>query len=153
MSLAIARLKTRFGRPSEAEVFDRKNMRPVLRVATILIACFLSAAPAAAEPLPRTVLVLHQSIPYTEFFGKLFASFQLTLKAGSTIPITIYSESLRHRHFGRGIRPPGLRIHQVKISLKTSQRHCCRRLRCPAICGEPASRARRSSPADRLFRH
>ena len=99
MSLAIARLKTRFGRPSEAEVFDRKNMRPVLRVATILIACFLSAAPAAAEPLPRTVLVLHQSIPYTEFFGKLFASFQLTLKAGSTIPITIYSESLGHRHF------------------------------------------------------
>src|SRR5262245_54541655 len=74
-------------------------MRLVLRVATILIACLLSTLPSAAQPLPRTILVLHQSIPYTEFFGKLFASFQSTLKAGSTIPITIYSESLGHRHF------------------------------------------------------
>ena len=74
-------------------------MRLVLRVTIMLIACLSSAAPSAAEPLPRTVLVLHQSIPYTEFFGKLFASFQSTLKAGSTIPITIYSESLGHRHF------------------------------------------------------
>jgi signal transduction histidine kinase len=80
-------------------VFDRKNMRLVLRVATILIACLLSTLPSVADPLPRTVLVLHQSIPYTEFFGKLFASFQSTLKAGSTIPITIYSESLGHRYF------------------------------------------------------
>jgi signal transduction histidine kinase len=74
-------------------------MRLVLRVSTILIACLLSTLASAAEPLPRTVLVLHQSIPYTEFFGKLFASFQSTLKGGSTIPITIYSESLGHRHF------------------------------------------------------
>jgi signal transduction histidine kinase len=80
-------------------VFDRKNMRLVLRVATILIACLLSTLPSAAEPLPRTVLVLHQSIPFTEYFSKLFASFQSTLKAGSKIPITIYSESLGHRHF------------------------------------------------------
>jgi signal transduction histidine kinase len=77
----------------------QENMRPLLRVTIILIACLSSAAPAAAEPIPRTVLVLHQSIPYTEFFGKLFASFQSTLKAGSTTPITIYSESLGHRHF------------------------------------------------------
>jgi signal transduction histidine kinase len=74
-------------------------MRLVLRIAIILIVCLLSTAPSNAEPLPRTVLVLHQSIPYTEFFGKLFASFQSTLKAGSNIPITIYSESLGHRHF------------------------------------------------------
>jgi signal transduction histidine kinase len=74
-------------------------MRLVLRGVTILIACLLSTLPSAAEPLPRTVLVLHHSIPYTEFFGKLFASFQSTLKAGSKIPITIYSESLGHRHF------------------------------------------------------
>jgi signal transduction histidine kinase len=80
-------------------VFDRKNMRLVLRVATILIACLLSTLPTAAEPLPRTVLVLHQSIPFSEYFSKFFASFQSTLKAGSTIPITIYSESLGHRHF------------------------------------------------------
>jgi signal transduction histidine kinase len=80
-------------------MFDRKNMRRVLRVATILIACLLSTLPSAGDPLPRTVLVLHQSIPFTEYFSKLFASFQSTLKAGSKIPITIYSESLGHRHF------------------------------------------------------
>jgi signal transduction histidine kinase len=80
-------------------MFDRKNMRLVLRVATILIACLLRTLPSAAEPLPRTVLVLHQSVPFTEYFSKLFASFQSTLKAGSKIPITIYSESLGHRHF------------------------------------------------------
>jgi signal transduction histidine kinase len=71
----------------------------LLRIAIILIASLLSALPSTAEPSPRTVLVLHQSIPYTEYFGKLFASFQSTLKAGSDIPITIYSESLGHRHF------------------------------------------------------
>jgi signal transduction histidine kinase len=74
-------------------------MRLLLSTATILMAGCLSAAASAAERLPRTVLVLHQSIPYTEYFGKLFAAFQSTLKAGSDVPITIYSESLGHRHF------------------------------------------------------
>jgi signal transduction histidine kinase len=94
-------------------MFDEKNMRLVLPVATIMIACLLSAASSAAEPLPRTVLVLHHSIPYTEFFGKLFASFQSTLKAGSTIPITIYSESLGHRHF-KGVEYDSLVYEFIK---------------------------------------
>jgi signal transduction histidine kinase len=49
--------------------------------------------------LPGTVLVLNRSIPYTEYFGKVFASLQSTLKAGSDIPITIYSQQLEYNHF------------------------------------------------------
>jgi signal transduction histidine kinase len=66
---------------------------------TISIACLLCAGSSAADPLPRTVLVLDQSIPYTEYFAKLFASFQVTLKTGSDIPITIHSEQLEYSHF------------------------------------------------------
>jgi signal transduction histidine kinase/ABC-type uncharacterized transport system substrate-binding protein len=54
----------------------------------------------AAEQLPQTVLVLDQSTPYTEYFGKLFASFQSTLKAGSDVPITIDLERLGHYQKG-----------------------------------------------------
>jgi signal transduction histidine kinase len=68
------------------------STRLLLRIATISIAC-LCVTPLAAEQ-PRTVLVLDQSTPFTEYFGKLFASFQLTLKAGSDLPITIDLERL-----------------------------------------------------------
>src|SRR3954469_21420714 len=76
---ATARLMTALRQFRRGGISRQENMRLLLRVAIISIACLLSAAPAAAEPLPRTVLVLHQSIPYTEFFGKLFVSFQSTL--------------------------------------------------------------------------
>jgi len=74
-------------------------MRFMLRIATVFVVSLPLAAPSAADPLPRTVLALHRSIPHTDYFGKFFASFQSTLKAGSDIPITIYSEGLGHRHF------------------------------------------------------
>jgi ABC-type uncharacterized transport system substrate-binding protein len=79
-----------------APIFRRRlgkiSTRLLLRIATISIAC-LCVTPLAAEQ-PRTVLVLDQSTPFTEYFGKLFASFQLTLKAGSDLPITIDLERL-----------------------------------------------------------
>jgi signal transduction histidine kinase len=71
----------------------------LLQIATIWIASSFYATFAAADSLPRTILVLHQTIPYTGYFGKLFASFQSTLKAGSDIRTSIYSESLGFRHF------------------------------------------------------
>src|SRR5215813_4558340 len=74
-------------------------VRPLLCVATILIASVSSAVRSTAAPLPGTVLVLNRSIPYTEYFGKVLASFQSTLKAGSDTPITIYSEQLEYNHF------------------------------------------------------
>jgi signal transduction histidine kinase len=74
-------------------------MRLSLRIATILITILCSAVPSAADPLPKTVLVIHQTIPYTEYFNKLFVSFQSTLKAGTDARVSIYSESLGFRHF------------------------------------------------------
>jgi ABC-type uncharacterized transport system substrate-binding protein len=74
-------------------------MRLLLRITTILIASLFSTVTLAADLVPQTVLVVHQSIPYTEYFNKLFASFRSTLKAGSDIGVTIYSEGLGHRHF------------------------------------------------------
>src|SRR5262245_22056227 len=74
-------------------------MNPLLRIATIPIACLLCAGPSAADPLPRTVLVRDQSIPYTEHFAKLFNSFRSTLKADLGGPVTVYSESLEYSHF------------------------------------------------------
>jgi signal transduction histidine kinase len=74
-------------------------MNPLLRIATIPITCLLCADPLAANPLPRTVLVLDQSIPYTEHFAKFFKSFHSTLKADPGVPVTVYSESLEYSHF------------------------------------------------------
>jgi signal transduction histidine kinase len=79
-------------------------MSRLLHIATIAIACLLWASPLAADslrenPSPRTVLVLDQSIPYTEHFAKLFKSFHSTLKADPHGPITVYSESLEYSHF------------------------------------------------------
>jgi len=74
-------------------------MRPLLCIATILFASLSIAVPTTAAQLPGTVLVLNRSIPYTEYFDKVLASFQSTLKAGSDIPITVYSEQLEYNHF------------------------------------------------------
>src|SRR5262245_41096175 len=70
----------------------------LLRVAIILIAILRGTA-APAQELPRSILILDQSIPYTEYFGKLVAALQSTLKAGSSTPITLYSERLEYSHF------------------------------------------------------
>ena len=71
-------------------------MRLLPRIAAILTASLLSVAPLAADPLPRTVLVLDQSFPHGEYFTKLFASFQSMLKASSEVPATIHVEGLEH---------------------------------------------------------
>src|SRR5436190_4285640 len=70
----------------------------LLRVTTIWVASLLYAASSGADSLPRTVLVLDQSIPYAEYFGKLFASFQASLKASSEVSPTIHLERLEYSH-------------------------------------------------------
>ena len=70
----------------------------LLRIAAILVAGLFHATLSAAESLPRTVLVLDQSIPYGEYFGRLFASFQATLKIRSDIPTTTLFERLEYSH-------------------------------------------------------
>src|SRR5262249_46008676 len=64
-----------------------------------LILILRCATSQAADPLPNSVLILDQSIPYTEYFSQLVAALQATLKAGSKTPITLYSERLEYSHF------------------------------------------------------
>jgi signal transduction histidine kinase len=73
-------------------------MRLVSHAMISLIAVFVPIS-LSAEPLPRSVLVLDQSIPHTAWFSRLFGAFQSTLKAGSDTPITIYTERLEYSHF------------------------------------------------------
>src|SRR5262245_35986804 len=70
----------------------------LLRIGAILFACLLRGSPSVADQLPRTILVIDQSTPYTEYFGKLFASFQSALKAGSDVPTTIHLERLGYTY-------------------------------------------------------
>ena len=64
----------------------------------IVISIVACLAPAA-EPLPRSVLVLDQSIPYNTWFTELMAAFQTSLNAGPGTPISVYSEKLESSHF------------------------------------------------------
>src|SRR5262245_29564323 len=76
-------------------------MKFLLRIATMSLACLLCAhGPLKADRLPRAVLVLAQPTPYTEFFGKLFASFQSALKVSSGVPITVHLETLGYSKVG-----------------------------------------------------
>jgi signal transduction histidine kinase len=75
------------------------SLRYLLQMAMVWIASFLYATLAAADSLPRAVLVFDQSIPYAEYFGKLFSSFQATLKASSTAPVAIHLERLEFSQF------------------------------------------------------
>jgi signal transduction histidine kinase len=69
-----------------------------LHVGVVLIACLLWGRFAAAQEVPRTILVLDQSTPFTEYFGKFFATFQSTLRAGSEISPTVHLERLGYTY-------------------------------------------------------
>jgi signal transduction histidine kinase len=74
-------------------------VRNLLRIAIMLMASLPGAGSLAGEPLPRTVLVLDQSIPHTAWFGELFSAFQSTVKTDPSSLITIYSERLDYSRF------------------------------------------------------
>src|SRR5215510_13441965 len=97
---------------------EKLPVRLSLCTAAIFVASLLCTAYSAADPLPPTVLVLDESIPHTEYFGKLFASLQSTLKAGSNSPITIYSERLESSYF----KSPGYDSLQTFIKEKYRSR-------------------------------
>ena len=74
------------------------RLAPVLANRHFDLAASRRLAPAA-EPLPRSVLVLDQSIPYNTWFTELMAAFQTSLNAGPGTPISVYSEKLEFSHF------------------------------------------------------
>src|SRR5262245_8506423 len=84
-------------RPSRT-AWMRAAQRTLLSLAVLRagIPCWSAES---GDPLPRSVLVLFQSIPHTKFFSEFFVAFQATLRAGADTPITVYSEKLEYSHF------------------------------------------------------
>ena len=69
-------------------------VRFVLRIAIVLMAGLPPAVSWAAEPLPRSVLILDQSDADSAWYAALSPAFRSTLNAGSPQRISVYAEHL-----------------------------------------------------------
>ena len=69
-------------------------VRFALRIAIMLIAGLTPAVSWAADPLPRSVLILDQSDADSAWYAALSPAFRSTLNAGSAQRISVYSEHL-----------------------------------------------------------
>ena len=75
-------------------------MLRALRLIGLLIAALAPAISAAAEPLPRSVLILDQSDADSAWYAAFSATFRSTLYAGSAKRISVYAEHLDLSRFG-----------------------------------------------------
>ena len=66
----------------------------------LTIAALAPAIAAAAEPLPRSVLILDQSAVDSAWYAAFAATFRSTLNAGSVKRVSIYEEHLDLSRFG-----------------------------------------------------
>jgi signal transduction histidine kinase len=66
----------------------------LVRAAAILMSCLTAMVPAAAAPLPKSVLVLHQWDENLLWYGEFIYEFSATLRANSPEPIAIFAEHL-----------------------------------------------------------
>lgn len=69
----------------------------------VVRACIFAAAlttAARGDPIPRSVLVLDQTLPGAQFFTELSSAFRSTLNANSRTPTTVYLENLDLLRFG-----------------------------------------------------
>ena len=58
------------------------------------LAMLVPAGPIAAEPRPRSILMLDQSDVRGPFYREIFLGLRGTVNAAARLPITIYVESL-----------------------------------------------------------
>jgi len=66
----------------------------LLRLLILLLAGLAATTSTAAEPLPRSALVISQWDPGLPFYTALDNAFDATLHANSPVPISVYSEAL-----------------------------------------------------------
>jgi signal transduction histidine kinase len=66
----------------------------LLRILTLLFAALAATISVAAEPLPRSVLIVSQWDPDLPFYAAWSSAFRATLHATSREPISLYSEAL-----------------------------------------------------------
>jgi ABC-type uncharacterized transport system substrate-binding protein len=83
--------------------FRTNAARFLLRLATMLLAGLLHAAAWAADPLPRSVLILDQSDRDSAWYAAFSAAFRSTLRAAaSSGRISVYTEHLDLSRFAGG---------------------------------------------------
>jgi signal transduction histidine kinase len=88
-------------------------MNMFLRIAVWLVVSAPAAGSWAAQPLPRSVLILNQENATTPYHSAFFAAFRSTLNASAVTPVSIYSETLELNDFV-GLEYEGLFINYVR---------------------------------------
>src|SRR4051794_34054859 len=78
---------------------NRGAARLVLCTALLLAAGMATAAAAAGQPRPRTVLVLEATNPNTSYFREVNKAFNAAIAAESANTVYVYVESLAFRDF------------------------------------------------------
>jgi signal transduction histidine kinase len=71
----------------------------------------LTGSPAAAQSIPRSILVLDQSEVRGPFYYEVFSALRSTINANSKPPITIYAESLDLSRFTGSAYEQDLQLH------------------------------------------
>jgi ABC-type uncharacterized transport system substrate-binding protein len=74
-------------------------MNMFLRIAVWLIVSAHLASSWAAQPPPRSVLILNQENATTPYHSAFFDAFRSTLNVNSVTPVSIYSETLEFNDF------------------------------------------------------
>jgi signal transduction histidine kinase len=72
----------------------KSPMRLLAQALVLLTSCVAIAMPAAAERVPRSVLILHQWEANCPFYAPFFAALNTGIHAGSPEPITTFVEHL-----------------------------------------------------------
>jgi signal transduction histidine kinase len=100
--------------PCLAGMLRRNAIRAVslLQLAAACLSACLTPWPLlAAEPLPRSILVLEQSDVRGPFYGAVYSGLQSEVNATSTSPVTIYIESVELSRFPGPEYEQSLRAH------------------------------------------
>jgi signal transduction histidine kinase len=64
------------------------------RVAAMLVSCLAAVAPAAAAPVPKSVIVIHQWDENLVWYGEFITEFSAIIRLNSLEPIAIFAEHL-----------------------------------------------------------
>jgi signal transduction histidine kinase len=70
------------------------RMGAFVQAAAMLVSCLVAVASAAAAPVPRSVLVVHQWDENLVWYGEFITEFSATIRANSPEPVAIFAEHL-----------------------------------------------------------
>jgi len=86
-------------------------MRLLLRIAVWLVTCVPLAGSLAAEPLPRSVLIIDQSGPGLPFYAGISSSIRAAMNSGSSTQVSVYHEQLDVYRFRGPVYERSLNTH------------------------------------------